>query len=621
MLRSFGSDQGVPVVLGEKITAKVSGRFGPLPPRQFLDSFTRSNGLVWFYDGQAIQVSRADEMTTQLISLKSTTPDRLATVIANIGAAGERCIVKPSGETGLVYVAGPLKFVALVKGVAESLDAVQKERRGVDLTVQVFPLRYAWADDQTVLFREAQVLVPGVANMLRNLVGADQQNGSGYGYAGRAVRRLPVDQMGLRGTGLSAVGRAYAAGRDAARYNEVVLPPTNTVAPNVVQAADNRPTKAEELETPPPMIQADPRTNSVIVQDIPGRMASYEALIRSLDVPTGLVEIEAAIVDVNADRARSIGLPITAGWENNNVQRELRLSINPLETGNFAFTLLREGRAQFFTNLQALESCGQAKLISKPAVLTLDNIEAQLESTETFFVRIPGQFEVDLFDVTVGTMLRVTPHIIDDNGMRRVSLQVRVEDGTQRDQTVDQIPVIARNTINTQAVLAEQESLLIGGLTRDEKRRQVRGIPYLMNAPLVGPLFRRVDQSSQKIERYVLLTPRIIDTPHQPGCRTGEPTWNGGGALAPVQPTPILNAPPTMNVPTVVPNPPQPEPPARKPIPTPKPLAPPGTSSRVGKGSAEVKQVSGSDESGWKTTSKPSVPRKAATDDEWESRR
>ena len=104
-------------------------------------------------------------------------------------------------------------------------------------------------------------------------------------------------------------------------------------------------------------------------------------------------------------------------------------------------------------------------------------VEAFLDRTEEFFVRVQGNQEVDLFNVIVGTTLRIVPHIVNEPMGRRVKLIVQVSDGVRTTDTVDMIPIVRRNNINTQAVLAEGSSLLIGGLMREEQTSGESRIP------------------------------------------------------------------------------------------------------------------------------------------------
>src|SRR5690349_16836398 len=70
LLREFANDQGMPIVVSEKVTGTISGQFGPLHPKKFLDAITQNNGLIWVYDGTALYVYRSDEISTEIIPVR-----------------------------------------------------------------------------------------------------------------------------------------------------------------------------------------------------------------------------------------------------------------------------------------------------------------------------------------------------------------------------------------------------------------------------------------------------------------------------------------------------------------------------------------------------------------------
>jgi type III secretion protein C len=142
--------------------------------------------------------------------------------------------------------------------------------------------------------------------------------------------------------------------------------------------------------------------------------------------------------------------------------------------------------------------------------VTLSNVEALFDSNQTFYVRVAGREEVDLFNVSAGTSLRVTPNVFRDGDRWRIRMMVGVEDGRVTEQTVDAIPIVDRSTINTQALILEGESLLIGGMTRELRDRKADKVPVLGDLPVVGALFRNRTDTSQRIERLILITPRLI---------------------------------------------------------------------------------------------------------------
>ncbi len=176
--------------------------------------------------------------------------------------------------------------------------------------------------------------------------------------------------------------------------------------------------------------------------------------------------------------------------------------------GGFASVVLGSAN-QFIARIRALENDGAARVVSSPQVVTLSNVEALFDNSSTFFVRVAGREEVDLFNVSAGTTLRVTPHVFRDAQQTRIKLLVNVEDGNLTGRQVDQIPIVERSTINTQALIAEGESLLIGGMVRDSVSSATDKVPVLGDVPVVGNLFKTRTNSSARIERMFLITPRL----------------------------------------------------------------------------------------------------------------
>jgi type III secretion protein C len=186
-------------------------------------------------------------------------------------------------------------------------------------------------------------------------------------------------------------------------------------------------------------------------------------------------------------------------------------------------------------------------VVSRPQVLTLSNLEAVLATDQSFFVRVAGREEVDLFDVSVGTSLRVVPSVAGDASAPQIRLRVAIEDGSLSDQTVDDIPIIDRATLNTQAVIHDGQSLLLGGLVRDEMIKDTTKVPLLGDVPGIGRLFRREQEVKASQERLFLISPRIVATgptkistpsPGTPPPPTSTPIATGPVARAPTPSAP-----------------------------------------------------------------------------------
>jgi type III secretion protein C len=248
-------------------------------------------------------------------------------------------------------------------------------------------------------------------------------------------------------------------------------------------------------------------------------MSRYQSLIDSLDVEPQMLEIEATIIDINTGKLKELG--INWRWQNNDDEvlfgsgredSDIRLNtggnITPFGKGGFISFVLGDN-AKFIGRINALESKGAAHIVSRPHVITLSNVEAILDTSETFYVRVAGREEVDLYNVSIGTSLRVTPHVFKDNGEAKIKLLVTIEDGQQTDQEVDNIPVVSRSAINTQALINAGESVLIGGLVREVKQDLEDKIPLLGDIPIMGNLFKTNSKQTKRLERLFLISPKL----------------------------------------------------------------------------------------------------------------
>jgi len=201
-------------------------------------------------------------------------------------------------------------------------------------------------------------------------------------------------------------------------------------------------------------------------------------------------------------------------------------------------------RNYLLARVSALAQNGDANLVARPKVLTLDNNEASLENLSDFYVRVNGFQDASLFKVTTGTSVRVTPLIVDEAAGRGVMMSINIEDGDiSATQAVDQIPVVLHRTVNTQALIDEGTSLLIAGYSSEQKTSAASGVPVLSNIPVLGHLFKYDQKKLAKQERFYLLTPRLV-------------TPATAASALPVQPAPLVPS-----VPPALPSPPPPAPP------------------------------------------------------------
>jgi type III secretion protein C len=507
----------IPVQISPSIKGNVNGNFSGSAERTWRN-IARAFNLVEYYDGAVLHVYSPADLNTRTLPLSPNTATRVARAVDELKLNDARNTIRTTRE-GALIVSGVKRFIEQVEEIARAQALT--DRAGAPTGFRVFYLRYAWAQDVTMTFGGRQVMLPGVASIVRGLMTSNPRTQvATSNYETPSSNTVPG--MRSRGRNLGVLGNAEA---DLQQPSAPTLAAALANAPggvstgNGVQAAASQPIGADPGNLV--RVEADPRLNAVIVRDVPSRMAVYEQLINSLDVEPQLLEIEATIIDINTDRMRELG--VNWRWTRdrgsvlfgNGTDSDLRL--NPLlapgditPSGNgFSFSGILGGRNDFVARINALQQQGAAKVVSNPQVVTLSNVEAVFDTSNTFYVRVAGRDEVDLFNVSAGTTLRVTPHVFKDNNEVRIKLLVNIEDGSLTERNVDSLPVVSRSALSTQALIYEGESLLVGGLVRESSGDQVTKVPLLGDIPLLGALFRSTKKSDGRIERMFLIQPRL----------------------------------------------------------------------------------------------------------------
>ena len=519
----------IPVSVSPSVKGAVNGSFSG-PAERTWRGIARAFNLVEYFDGAVLHVYSPADMATRTLPITPSAAARVQRTVTEMRLADARNTLRSTRE-GTLIASGTRRFIEQIEEIARAQTV--SERTAAPTGFKVFYLRYAWAQDVNVAFGGRQVMLPGVASIVRALMTSNSRSQVAVSsYDTPATGTVP----GLRGQrnllrGLGALGLPNA---------DVNAPSAPTMAafangPNGANAANggggggasasaNRPDAAALVVAADPSqvrVEADARLNAVVVRDAPDRLGQYEQLIAALDVEPQSLEIEATIIDLNTDRLRELGINwrYTKGRGSllfgKGDSSDLLLSpttpagaITPIGVGGFVSAVLG-GANEFIARINALELQGAAKVVSSPQVLTLSNVEAVFDNSSTFYVRVAGRDDVDLFNVSAGTTLRVTPHVFKDNNQVRIKMLVSIEDGTLSSRTVDTLPVINRSAINTQALIFEGESLLVGGITRESNSDDATKVPFLGDLPVVGGLFRNTTSNKSRVERLFLIQPRL----------------------------------------------------------------------------------------------------------------
>jgi type III secretion protein C len=493
LLREFASQFGIPITVSSNVFGVVRGRLPAQPPRQFLDNLARLYGLLWYYDGFVLHISGIDEAESQIIRLDGMGIEQLTRSLEELGVLDARFPWRVSPSMDVLYVSGPPRYVELIRSTAQMLDTAQTS----EVAFRVFKLRYAQADDRTYTVRGSQVLVPGLAAMLRQLVGDTTGDLLDLG-----ARRRPGAQTVTRVWGDRSLQADALIAFDAE---------TLAIARDAELMVQN-PALRDETTV---QIQSDPRTNSVVIRDLAGRMPIYERLIEELDRPQRLIEVEVVIADITADRLQDIGVDWRINIDTNNTDTTVGVgnpAVAALAQGLSFATAISGDPFSVLARIRALEEVGDARVISRPAVLTFDNVEAAFDQNQTFYVRLEGNEAVELVEIEVGLLLQVRPHVVETGGRPRVRMNIQIEDGVATGQNVDDIPVLQRSTLTTQGMVQSGQALVIGGFYRQQQIDNLAKVPLLGDIPVIGWLFftnRR--QQNVDVTRLFVIRPLVID--------------------------------------------------------------------------------------------------------------
>jgi type IV pilus assembly protein PilQ len=313
----------------------------------------------------------------------------------------------------------------------------------------------------------------------------------------------------------------------------VKLQPVNYATANDMKGLVSR------LLTARGTVDVDKRTNTLIIKDIPSVIDEATALIKAIDTQTPQVLIEAKIVEANLDFSREFGVvwgigaqPLTNAFDTGSAPRTdlgsniFRLNTTDSALGNNAgfFNPLTAGPTSIFNlagfvldekinlelQLQAAEVNGDGKVISSPRVVTLDNSKATIEQG----VSIPfqtfenGDAQLEFVDAVL--KLDVTPHITAD---RSIIMDIKVSRNAPDDSvfTLTGSPAIAKNQVDTETLVKDGQTLVIGGIYVIDKSERQSRVPYMHSIPIIGTLFRNNEISDSRKELLIFVTPRVVD--------------------------------------------------------------------------------------------------------------
>ncbi len=264
---------------------------------------------------------------------------------------------------------------------------------------------------------------------------------------------------------------------------------------------------------------AEPKSNSLLITGPPNSASLTDTLIAQLDKRTAQVFIEVAIVDVTLDKNTQFG--VEWQWHGNDADAKG----TPDQSAATDFGLAAESTGLKYSVLsgnlkallRALQTKSNVRVLSTPTITTADNVQAKIsigqdqpfvsETSET----TGGSLRNTVSFRNVAIALTVTPHVNGSSEVIALDVQQTINEIIGRDTRLD-APIIANREAITSVSVRDGQTIVIGGIMKDNKTRITKGVPLLSEIPIIGELFKSTENQNTRSELMVFLTPRILKT-------------------------------------------------------------------------------------------------------------
>ena len=282
---------------------------------------------------------------------------------------------------------------------------------------------------------------------------------------------------------------------------------------------------------------SEPRTNQLFVTDIPSRLQQVQELIAKLDIPIRQVMIEARIVEADDSFGKSLGVRLGGGVRGfnvgsvngNQVQGNFGSTYGAVSTGptltsqpfvslpanpgnalaaSYALSLFSPNASRFLSlEISALESDGKGRIVSSPRVVTADQVKALIEQgTEFPYQTATSSGATAIAFRKANLKLEVTPQITPEGN---IILDLDINKDSRGESTPDGIAINTKH-VQTQVLVENGGTVVIGGIFEQTERDQVNKVPLLGDLPALGNLFKSRERIANKSELLIFITPRVL---------------------------------------------------------------------------------------------------------------
>jgi type IV pilus assembly protein PilQ len=295
-------------------------------------------------------------------------------------------------------------------------------------------------------------------------------------------------------------------------------------------------TSLRQYLSPRGLMQFSLGSNALIVRDTESKIGVMKQLVDGLDLEVPQVQIEARIVQADTTYSRSLGVQ----WGIQNLNQLAGSGVANFRTGNtgafgaqtsnflvnlpatvgglvstpgVGFTIGKADGALLDMRLSAGELLGLSKVIAAPKVTTLDKREAKISQGESIPFQTTSLQGTQTTFVDANLELNVTPQITSRDPKevgKQIMMKVRATRNAVGARSNPAGPSIDRREANTQVLIRDGETMVIGGVFIDTQNNSVSGIPYLSRVPVLGWLFKQKTEAVAKQELLIFLTPSIV---------------------------------------------------------------------------------------------------------------
>ncbi|EIS4129451.1 type III secretion system secretin MxiD, partial [Shigella flexneri] len=229
-------------------------------------------------------------------------------------------------------------------------------------------------------------------------------------------------------------------------------------------------------------------TNSILVKGNDQQIQIIRDIITQLDVAKRHIELSLWIIDIDKSELNNLGV----NWQGTaSFGDSFGASFNMSSSASIS-TL--DGN-KFIASVMALNQKKKANVVSRPVILTQENIPAIFDNNRTFYVSLVGERNSSLEHVTYGTLINVIPRF---SSRGQIEMSLTIEDGTGNSQSnynynnenTSVLPEVGRTKISTIARVPQGKSLLIGGYTHETNSNEIVSIPFLSSIPVIGNVFK-----------------------------------------------------------------------------------------------------------------------------------